>query len=440
MVSSNQKPFPDICKYYFKRYTSLDIRISSRISKGTQQIVVIPALNETNITKTLSSLTDCEEPNCEVAVIVVVNSSESASDDVIRQNEACLTEIRAFREKKEKSWLAVHYLHAPRLSDKNAGVGMARKIGMDEALRQFGSIDVNGVIICLDADCTVKPNYFKAIAEHYSNEERSACIYFEHDWGEEPDPILISGIVNYELSLRYFVEGLKFAGFSNAYHTVGSCMTVSAETYALVGGMNKRQAGEDFYFINKLIPIGGFGTITETCVYPSCRTSNRVPFGTGKALMDWKAHKYEEQAGQFLSYDLRTFRDIKLSLPLLPEFYKCIGIKEVNAALAKFPDSIQDFFSTGEFLEKVQELQRETGSAEKFNSKLLLWWSGLRMIKYVHFARDNYYPLTQLTESAKALLKEIGVHTAQTDSIELLKCYRAEEIRLGQHPKQGQPK
>jgi hypothetical protein len=46
--------------------------------------------------------------------------------------------------------------------------------------------------------------------------------------------------------------------FSYAYHTVGSAMAVKAYQYVKVGGMNRRQAGEDFYFIQKLVHSGNF--------------------------------------------------------------------------------------------------------------------------------------------------------------------------------------
>jgi hypothetical protein len=48
--------------------------------------------------------------------------------------------------------------------------------------------------------------------------------------------------------------------------------------------MNRRMAGEDFYFIQKLLPAGGFFNLNQTTVYPSPRSSARVPFGTGVTI------------------------------------------------------------------------------------------------------------------------------------------------------------
>src|SRR5213594_3575687 len=94
------------------------------------------------------------------------------------------------------------------------------------------------------------------------------------------DPKVAEAIAAYELHLRYYVRALRYAGFPYAHHTIGSCMAVRADVYKKQGGMNKRQAGEDFYFLQKIIPLGHFTDLTETKVIPSSRPSDRVPFGT----------------------------------------------------------------------------------------------------------------------------------------------------------------
>ncbi|PCH94058.1 MAG: hypothetical protein COB85_06055 [Bacteroidetes bacterium] len=431
MASSQHKSFRKVCSYYFKRFNSLDITLGNSISSETKLIVVIPAIDEANITDTLSSLADCVEPAGEVAVFIVVNSGASAASDVLAQNENCLEEIGKFISTLGKSWISFYPLPALNLPDKNAGVGLARKIGMDEALGQFSGINTNGVIVCLDADCIVKSNYFTSILNHYSGKARSACIYFEHSWREEEDPITEQGIISYELSLRYFVEGLKYAGFPHSYHTVGSCMTVTAETYALAGGMNKRQAGEDFYFINKLIPLGAFGFINDTCVYPSGRISDRVPFGTGKALRDWKAFKHKEQNGVFLSYSLETFKDIRETIPLLASLHGCDDSIKFNGKIENFPQSVAGFFQDQGLSDKVKELNRETSSRDQFVQRLLLWWSGLRMVKYVHYARDHHYPLCDLQVETLKLLSELKLENTQPENVlGILETYRKLELRL----------
>ncbi|MCK7516438.1 MAG: hypothetical protein MZV64_01280 [Ignavibacteriales bacterium] len=46
------------------------------------------------------------------------------------------------------------------MDDKNGGVGLARKIGMDLALSKFDYLSINkNIILCTDADCIVDSDY-----------------------------------------------------------------------------------------------------------------------------------------------------------------------------------------------------------------------------------------------------------------------------------------
>ena len=62
-------------------------------------------------------------------------------------------------------------------------------------------------------------------------------------------------IICYEIFLRYYVLGLKFAKSDYAFHTIGSTMLCTPDAYVKVEGMNKRKAAEDFYFLEKLAKI-----------------------------------------------------------------------------------------------------------------------------------------------------------------------------------------
>ena len=83
------------------------------------------------------------------------------------------------------------------------------------------------------------------------------------------------------------MEAQCHALFPFAFHTIGSSMAVRASSYMRQGGMNKRKAGEDFYFQQKIIPLCGFTECNSTVVYPSPRPSYRVPFGTGRAMLGY---------------------------------------------------------------------------------------------------------------------------------------------------------
>ncbi len=123
-------------------------------------------------------------------------------------------------------------------------------------------------------------------ANFYNRKERKACsIRFEHplSGSEFPDEVY-RYVTMYELHMRYFYQAVKYSGYPYAFHAIGSAIAFRASAYLKAGGMNRKQAGEDFYFIQKLIPQGGFFALNSTTVHPSPRTSDRVPFGTGAVI------------------------------------------------------------------------------------------------------------------------------------------------------------
>ncbi len=96
-------------------------------------MVVIPCFNEPDLLGSLESLAICDPPGCAVEVIVVVNSSVNSIEEVRLQNQRTLEWASAWGRNHPE----VHLLHFPDLPAKHAGVGLARKIGMDEAARRF---------------------------------------------------------------------------------------------------------------------------------------------------------------------------------------------------------------------------------------------------------------------------------------------------------------
>ena len=89
---------------------------------------------------------------------------------------------------------------------------------------------------------------------------------------------------------------------------MGSAIGVKALPYIKAGGMNRRQAGEDFYFIQKLVPAGGYFSLNSTVVYPSPRPSFRVPFGTGASITKLT----ESDEPLLLTYNILAFKELKI--------------------------------------------------------------------------------------------------------------------------------
>ncbi|OEK06335.1 glycosyltransferase [Roseivirga misakiensis] len=371
---------------YFKRFAEKEPLIQEPIDPKCEMIIVIPCHNEPNLLGTLESLVACDLPDVSVEVLVVLNQkSEVGNEAENKQNRKTLSEFNQWSKNHLNSTLKFHLIEALSMPAKHAGVGLARKIGMDEALRRFISIHRDGTIVCLDADCTVSKSYLKSIDQKFTASDAGLGeVSYEHLFERESDLSLKTGILYYELFLRYYVEGLKYAGFPYAIQTIGSCMLVKASVYAKHGGMNKRKAGEDFYFLHKIIPHEKFTEVNLGKVYPSCRTSDRVPFGTGKAQQDW----LDQSESIYLAYDPKIFSELKDLFRTVDDFYQ----DEVIEVLERLSPISKAFMVEFSFQEKLELIKVNCKSNDQFRKQFFIWFDGFLCMKYVHFVRDNFHP------------------------------------------------
>ncbi|MFY0593755.1 glycosyltransferase [Roseivirga sp.] len=371
---------------YFKRFAQRVAILDEAIHPDCNMIIVIPCHNEPDLIGTLEALLACNHQTRPVEVIIVVNEkSENDHREIHEQNLKTILEFDQWKCNLKNSLIKFRLIKALDLPHKHAGVGLARKIGMDEALRRFLSIDVDGTIVCLDADCRVSKNYLSAIEEKFGQSNANLGeVHYEHAFQHERNEGLKKGIINYELFLRYYVEGLKSAGFPYAIQTIGSCMLVKAATYAKHGGMNKRKAGEDFYFLHKIIPHEKFKEVREATVYPSCRTSDRVPFGTGKAQQDW----LDQTSNVYQSYDPKIFQELKSLLDSVDLFYH----NDVNEVIDRLSSIPKAFLSEYPYHEKIKLIKANCKSLDQFKKQFFVWFDGFLCMKFVHFVRDKYYP------------------------------------------------
>src|SRR5689334_14002871 len=146
---------------YFQKHLFQPIEIEEPPSLKLGMIITIPCFNEKNVLDILNSLENCDPPGCDVEVIIHVNASEVSGEEIHLRNKYTLEEFHGWNRNRKFSYFI---LSSPNLPAKHAGVGLARKIAMDEAAYRLYKIDNSkGVIVCLDADCTVEKNYLVEI-------------------------------------------------------------------------------------------------------------------------------------------------------------------------------------------------------------------------------------------------------------------------------------
>jgi len=400
-------------KRYYQPYV---FPIPDSIRNDCCIIVIVPVYNEESPEITLKSLMSCSVPlGVSVEIIFVINASIQDDLEVKRTNEKAYYHLKEVNTSIHNPQVNVLLLMDNELPEKKAGVGLARKIGMDTAWLRFQSIGrSDGLIVNLDADCTVEKNYITALIDwQVANPElEGGSIFFEHPLPEESD--LRQSIVAYELHLRYFIEAQRYVGLPYAFHTVGSAMVVRSDTYGLIGGMNTRKAGEDFYFLQKVISRGRFADITTTTVYPSSRISTRVPFGTGRAMLEHLERKKYNS-----TYHFAVFEQLKVDLSLIIELFKIE--RPIDFPFNRLTaDPFIDFLRINGFDKKWDEIWNNTNTAKARINRFYHWFDAFMLMKYCHYCRD-LYGLTDFLEcSVLTLLQKKEVQNASILTIEEL--------------------
>lgn len=270
-------------KYLRSRAVAAPWAIAGVSRSDFKALLVIPALAEQEpLPLTLASLTrNAGDLLEQTLVVVVVNNHAAAAAVVKEENQQLLHWLQScHRSGMNLAWVdaASTGLELP----AGEGVGLARKIGFDLGL-EYLDWNNDPLLISLDADTLVDENYLSAVFEHYAaSKAAGAVIPFRHQAASAPEQE--RAIRYYELYLRSYLFGLQVAGSPYAYHSIGSALCCRGAAYVAAGGMNRRLAAEDFYFLQRLAKIDTVDFIFGTVVHPAPRYSERVPFGTGRTL------------------------------------------------------------------------------------------------------------------------------------------------------------
>lgn len=415
--------------FYLQKYGFIQPQIQTEPSSELGIVVVIPCFNEPDILTTLKALENCELPACDAEVLVVINASKIHPQEVHLQNQKTLRDIQSWNaENSGTQKLPVHIIYLDDLPAKHAGVGLARKIGMDEAVFRFDKLNRDGVIACFDADSTCDGNYLTALEKHFrSHSETPGCsVYFEHPThGDEAGQDLYQGITQYELHLRYYNQALRYCRLPYAFHTVGSSMAVRSLAYQRQGGMNKRKAGEDFYFLHKIISLGNFTELNTTRIIPSPRISDRVPFGTGRAMGEY----VKDGSREYYTYNFRSFELIREFVQYIPSLHRhhfeAINWSPDNQEASRV---LSGFFRSEGLIKALDDARKNSSSEASFVKRFFTWFDAFRVLKLVHYLRDNGFQNEPVAKETAVLLKALNSNfSSPDDALGLLELLRRSE-------------
>ena len=402
-------------KYLAKNsFGNWELEIISK--KDIEHVIVIPSISEyQNLKKLLISISNDEVEYLEKTLILfVINNLESSSEEVKNDNKISLDFLRDFKAGNQSGYEGISNnlrigiidcaTKGSELPEKDGGVGLARKIGMDLALNIFDySINKKKILTCLDSDCIVSKNYCGNIIKNFNGENISAAVIkFKH---LIPDNINeANAIICYEIFLRYYVLGLQLAESSYAFHTIGSSMTCDIGSYVKIGGMNKRKAAEDFYFLEKLSKNVPIHKIDSAIVYPSPRESWRVPFGTGQRVNRFISNSQNE----YLLYNPKSFFILKSWLLIFnqPEIRSA---DEYLGEAKSIDNKLFQFLIDQNFHNQWTKIVKNSGSNVQINKQKKLWFDGFKTLKLIHYLRDTDYSLVNMFDALDEMLSAIGI-------------------------------
>lgn len=349
--------------------------------------VVIPARNEPNGHLAVEALLDPKFTDVEIEIIVVINAAISDESNVFDNNRILNARLNHLSNSIPVNY-KIHIIKSEQIAQKKSGVGYARKLGMDEAARRFHENNQIGIIVCYDADCKAPSGYLSAIYRVFRKTGiELGIIRFRHDLSENSDAIL-----TYEAMLRFYSLSLRKAGYPFWHQTVGSCMAVRSDIYLKQGGMNSRQAGEDFYFLHKLMPVCATTTIVETENILSSRVSDRVPFGTGRAMMECSNQKIR----MMYTYHPRIFDELERFI---------LGLKSIPLEKLKSANTwVHAYFNEFQCWSDIDNISGNTKGEAQFIKSFFQYFNGFRVLKYVHWCRDQFAANVSVLESINHLI------------------------------------
>lgn len=272
------------------------------------------------------------------------------------------------------------------LIEPKQGVGLARKLGADIALAFIhAGVVLQPWIYSTDADAQLPADYF----EQPTLEAAALCLAFRHHCD---DPELDRRCQLYEQHMRLYAKRLAQAGSPYGYLSLGSALVCSAEHYAQVRGFPKRNAGEDFYLLNKLAKTGPIISPDSTPILLTARYSTRVPFGTGPTLVNWPTADQP-----YSTYPDESFARLAELLELLQDFTKTHSVNTATdfaQALNQLSNPIPEALAALDPKNELSSLlARNVAPAVKLKA-VNDWFDALKTLRFVRFVSKRFPALT----------------------------------------------
>jgi len=387
--------------------------------------VVVPvyAEDEAMLKPLLDSLEkSSKQHELRTLTIIVLNAKENSSELILDLNATVskfltsypnqkITDIPPTHLIKWSNHLDLYLIDRSRgkfLFPSTWGVGHARKIGCDLAVALWHrGLIASPIIRTTDADARVSPNYL-LYPEAGENLYTFGYYQYRHENLEFHPELEL-----YEMYLRYYYQGLRSANSPYAFHALGSTLFFSVYAYATVRGFPKRQAGEDFYFLNKLVKLSPAPQTKiehPSIVHLAARTSDRVPFGTGRAMQEIAEILLDEE--EYLVFHPETFSILKNLLTVSKHFLNNLDETQLLAHLSILPSFVKEVLERQKILQSLWSYVACSSDLETRERQWLQWFDGLKTLQFlkgISFDEFTPVPLDEALRTSRFLPKRDGM-------------------------------
>ena len=385
---------------YLERHAEPECAALDGIGGNWKSAASIPACSESeDFEQVLQTLAAADGASDHLA-LVVVNGSETSPKRHHERNRAFLEWIRkktgaadtfmGLGSYGDLDVLVVDRASPDRLFPPRQGVGLARKISIDIPTALFAKGQLESPWVrSTDADVWVPGDYWTRTPP--TGNAAAAWMPYAHvlegDQGQQ------TSMLEYEIYLHYHALGLQSSGSPYPFPCIGSTLWLHVEKYAAVRGFPKKEAGEDFYLLNKLAKVGEVVPLPGERLKIRGRVSDRVPFGTGAALTKMALQK-NEGAGYQL-YDPRVYRILSEFLEVWSQVGATGEVLVLTEWLTRNQETIPAFtqaFDEAGVSEAAAAAVKHAKPGPGLTRRLDEWMDGFRTMRLMHRIRDNGYP------------------------------------------------
>jgi glycosyltransferase involved in cell wall biosynthesis len=348
--------------------------VQTPLSQYCEVCVIVPVYNEAQtLAATLTALlhqVDLEgqrlDPKRYEVILLANNCSDNSAEIAL-----------SFAQQHPD--LALHVVEKT-LAPEEAYIGRVRQILMDEAYRRLYSLGHRrGIIASTDGDSQVSPTWIAATLYEIAcgADAVGGRIVTDHNSRAALDPYARACYLR-EVGYRYLIAELETYldpdpddSFPRHYQHYGASLAVTAEMYALAGGLSPVRTPEDVAFYRALVRVNArFRHSPLVRVVTSARQTGRTDIGLANQLSKWAQMGRQQQSflvepAAAIETRFTTRRQLRVIWWRVLNGYQpthtCVApLADILGVSAQWlVQKLTQPYTFGEFLEQLEQRQQE---------------------------------------------------------------------------------